>query len=100
MARYHREPLAHQALSQEQPLVVRGQHGPPSRPRRRDIRAASTQTVVSRDPPILRQEMCGGSLTSRNHKFFFSKLTYREMPAELRADLSDARLTILEGDLN
>ncbi|WP_329876125.1 ARMT1-like domain-containing protein [Streptomyces sp. BE20] len=44
--------------------------------------------------------MGGGTLTARTHPFFCAPLPYREMPADLRAELADARVTILEGDLN
>ncbi|GLW57680.1 hypothetical protein Kpho01_56910 [Kitasatospora phosalacinea] len=41
-----------------------------------------------------------GTLTLRTHPFFCAPLPYAAMPADLRAELSGATLTILKGDLN
>ncbi|MFJ8042328.1 damage-control phosphatase ARMT1 family protein [Kitasatospora sp. NPDC096147] len=44
--------------------------------------------------------MADGRLDVRTHPFFCAPLPYREMPADLRADLGGATVTILKGDLN
>lgn len=46
------------------------------------------------------QAMGTGQLTVGAHPFFCAPLPYRNMPGDLRAELSDADLTIFKGDLN
>ncbi|MFG3224340.1 damage-control phosphatase ARMT1 family protein [Kitasatospora sp. NPDC048194] len=42
----------------------------------------------------------GGRLAVRTHPFFCAPLPYHDMPADLRAELGGAALTVLKGDLN
>ncbi|KJS53479.1 hypothetical protein VM98_24975 [Streptomyces rubellomurinus subsp. indigoferus] len=44
--------------------------------------------------------MNNGTLVIRTHAFFCAPLPFHDMPADLRAELSDATMTILKGDLN
>ncbi|MFC8719499.1 damage-control phosphatase ARMT1 family protein [Kitasatospora sp. NPDC057198] len=44
--------------------------------------------------------MADGTLAVRTHPFFCAPLPYRAMPADLRAELAGATLTVLKGDLN
>ncbi|MFJ9695693.1 damage-control phosphatase ARMT1 family protein [Kitasatospora sp. NPDC101183] len=44
--------------------------------------------------------MTSGTLAIRTHSFFCAPLPFHAMPADLRAELSDATMTILKGDLN
>ncbi|QKW18418.1 protein-glutamate O-methyltransferase family protein [Kitasatospora sp. NA04385] len=44
--------------------------------------------------------MGDGTLAVRTHPFFCAPLPYDAMPADLRADLAGATLTVLKGDLN
>ncbi|MFF5900298.1 damage-control phosphatase ARMT1 family protein [Streptomyces argenteolus] len=44
--------------------------------------------------------MGAGSFAVRTHAFFCAPFPYERMPADLRAELSAATLTILKGDLN
>ncbi|MBD0690398.1 damage-control phosphatase ARMT1 family protein [Streptomyces sp. CBMA123] len=44
--------------------------------------------------------MGGGTLAVRTHPFFCAPLPYHDLPADLRAELAGAALTILKGDLN
>ncbi|WP_369182790.1 damage-control phosphatase ARMT1 family protein [Streptomyces sp. Y1] len=44
--------------------------------------------------------MNNGTLAIRTHPFFCAPLPFHDMPADLRAELSDATMTILKGDLN
>ncbi|MCG6496674.1 protein-glutamate O-methyltransferase family protein [Kitasatospora sp. A2-31] len=46
------------------------------------------------------QAMNGGALVVRTHPFFCAPLPYRDMPADLRAELTGAAMTVLKGDLN
>ncbi|QMU79585.1 protein-glutamate O-methyltransferase family protein [Streptacidiphilus sp. PB12-B1b] len=48
----------------------------------------------------LREAMSRGTLAVRTHPFLCAPLPFRDMPADLRADLSGATMTILKGDLN
>ncbi|MFI6157706.1 damage-control phosphatase ARMT1 family protein [Kitasatospora sp. NPDC051170] len=44
--------------------------------------------------------MNSGTLVVRTHPFFCAPLPFHDMPADLRAELSGATMTILKGDLN
>lgn len=44
--------------------------------------------------------LTGGRLTVRTHPFSCAPLPYADMPADLRADLSAAAVTVSKGDLN
>ncbi|MEY9949527.1 damage-control phosphatase ARMT1 family protein [Kitasatospora sp. GAS1066B] len=46
------------------------------------------------------QAMNSGTLTVRTHQFFCAPLPFHDMPADLRAELSGATMTIVKGDLN
>ncbi|MFJ4184054.1 damage-control phosphatase ARMT1 family protein [Kitasatospora sp. NPDC089509] len=46
------------------------------------------------------QALTGGTLTIRTHPFHCAPLPYHDLPADLRAELAGATLTILKGDLN
>ncbi|WP_441251340.1 damage-control phosphatase ARMT1 family protein [Kitasatospora sp. McL0602] len=46
------------------------------------------------------QAMNSGTLVVRTHEFFCAPLPFHDMPADLRAELSTATITILKGDLN
>jgi hypothetical protein len=46
------------------------------------------------------QAMAADRLVPHTHEFFCSPLTYHELPADLRAELSGAAITVLKGDLN
>ncbi|MGF1427308.1 damage-control phosphatase ARMT1 family protein [Kitasatospora sp. LaBMicrA B282] len=46
------------------------------------------------------QAISTGALKARTHQFFCAPLPFHEMPADLRAELSGAALTIVKGDLN
>ncbi|WP_406284999.1 damage-control phosphatase ARMT1 family protein [Embleya sp. NBC_00896] len=46
------------------------------------------------------QAMNGGTLMVRTHEFFCAPLPFHDMPADLRAELSGATMTISKGDLN
>ena len=46
------------------------------------------------------QAMSSGTLVVRTHRFFCAPLPFHDMPADLRAELSGAAMTILKGDLN
>ncbi|MFI6575317.1 damage-control phosphatase ARMT1 family protein [Nocardiopsis sp. NPDC050513] len=46
------------------------------------------------------EAMSAGQLTVDAHPFFCAPLPYRDMPDDLRAELSNGDLTILKGDLN
>ena len=41
-----------------------------------------------------------GHLSIRTHEFFCAPLSFADMPADLRADLAAATITVLKGDLN
>ncbi|GAB2709049.1 damage-control phosphatase ARMT1 family protein [Kitasatospora kifunensis] len=44
--------------------------------------------------------MNSGTLTVRTHQFFCAPMPFHDMPADLRAELSGATMTIIKGDLN
>lgn len=44
--------------------------------------------------------MNSGTLVVRTHRFFCAPLPFHDMPADLRAELSGATMTIIKGDLN
>ncbi|MFJ1756638.1 damage-control phosphatase ARMT1 family protein [Kitasatospora sp. NPDC088134] len=44
--------------------------------------------------------MNSGALVVRTHSFFCAPLPFHDMPTTLRAELADAAMTILKGDLN
>ncbi|WP_280691730.1 MULTISPECIES: damage-control phosphatase ARMT1 family protein [unclassified Kitasatospora] len=46
------------------------------------------------------QAMNSGTLVVRTHRFFCAPLPFHDMPADLRAELSGATMTIIKGDLN
>lgn len=46
------------------------------------------------------QAISSDRLIPRTHEFFCAPLTYHELPDDLTAELSEARMTILKGDLN
>jgi hypothetical protein len=46
------------------------------------------------------QAMSGGVLTVRTHPFLCAPLPFHDLPADLRAELSGAAVTIVKGDLN
>ncbi|MDH6575727.1 damage-control phosphatase ARMT1 family protein [Kitasatospora sp. MAP5-34] len=46
------------------------------------------------------QAMNSGTLMVRTHQFFCAPLPFHDMPTDLRAELADATMTILKGDLN
>ncbi|WP_329584186.1 damage-control phosphatase ARMT1 family protein [Kitasatospora sp. NBC_01250] len=46
------------------------------------------------------QAMNSGALVVRTHPFFSAPLPFHAMPADLRAELSGATLTLVKGDLN
>lgn len=46
------------------------------------------------------QAMRSGTVAVRTHPFFCAPLPFHDMPAELRAEFSEAAMTILKGDLN
>ena len=49
---------------------------------------------------VLWEALTDGRLTVRAHPFSCAPLPYADMPADLRAELASATLTILKGDLN
>ncbi len=71
-----------------------------------DVLAAVERLRTSAGPAArltgrrLRQAMHDGRLVVRTHPFFCAPLPYQDLPADLRAELSGAALTILKGDLN
>ncbi|WBP84969.1 damage-control phosphatase ARMT1 family protein [Kitasatospora cathayae] len=64
--------------------------------RLRTAPSAAAQAVGSR----LWQALNRGTLVLRTHPFFCAPLPYHDLPADLRAELAGAALTILKGDLN
>ncbi|WP_371480504.1 damage-control phosphatase ARMT1 family protein [Kitasatospora sp. NBC_00315] len=46
------------------------------------------------------QAMNSGTLVVRTHQFFCAPLPFHDLPADMRAELSGATITILKGDLN
>lgn len=48
----------------------------------------------------LRRAIANGVLSVRAHPFFCAPLEFRDMPAELAAELAGSTITILKGDLN
>ncbi|MFD5467004.1 damage-control phosphatase ARMT1 family protein [Kitasatospora sp. NPDC127059] len=63
------------------------------------LRSAPSPTAVAVGSRLWRA-MGGGSLVVRTHPFFCAPLPYHDLPADLRAELAGAALTILKGDLN
>ncbi|MFC8343969.1 damage-control phosphatase ARMT1 family protein [Streptomyces sp. NPDC057280] len=64
---------------------------------RRLTRARGAAAAYGRE---LWSAMADGRLTVRAHAFSCAPLPYEAMPDDLRAELADATLTILKGDLN
>ncbi|MER5867239.1 damage-control phosphatase ARMT1 family protein [Kitasatospora sp. NPDC002040] len=48
----------------------------------------------------LHHAMASGAFVVRTHPFFSAPLPFHDIPADLRAELSGATMTILKGDLN
>ncbi|MFF7631708.1 damage-control phosphatase ARMT1 family protein [Kitasatospora sp. NPDC008050] len=65
----------------------------------RRLRAAPGQEAEATGRRLW-QAMNNGTLTVRTHPFFCAPLPFHAMPADLRAELAGATLTIVKGDLN
>jgi len=61
---------------------------------------ASTEPEAERIGRRLWHAMNSATLIVRTHRFFCAPLAFHAMPADLRAELSGATMTILKGDLN
>lgn len=61
---------------------------------------SATESQAQRIGQRLWQALSTDRLIPRTHEFFCAPLTYHELPEELTAELSEARITILKGDLN
>jgi hypothetical protein len=63
------------------------------------LRGAS-QPQARRIGERLWEALSADRLVPRTHEFFCAPLTYRELPADLAAELAGVGMTILKGDLN